>query len=67
MAASMAASGSGAGALDSGLVSATTFVASSRAGRSVATVHPKPRVNHARWVDSVKRTWEVLDPPASLT
>ena len=67
MAASTSASGSGAGASVSGLVSATTLVASPRLGRSLARVQPNPRVNHAFWVARVNRICEVLEPPASLT
>ena len=67
MAASTCSFGSGAGASVSGLVSATTLVASPRLGRSAASVQPKPRVYQAFWVDSANRICDVLEPPASLT
>ena len=67
MAASTSASGSGDAASDSGLVSATTLVASPRLGRSVPRVQPNPRVYQAFCVDRLNRICEVLDPPASLT
>ena len=63
MAASTCSFGSGAGASVSGLVSATTLVASPRLGRSAASVQPKPRVNQAFWVDSANRICDVLEPP----